>query len=403
MPLTLTPDERAMLSGAHGPGVRRAMDIVVALGRIYGAERLVKVGSVQVAGVSYRNLGEAGLEFLRNWASEGARTRVPTTLNPAGIDLEAWRELGFSERFAQRQQAVIDAYRGLGARTTCTCTPYLVGTVPRLGEHVAWAESSAVSYANSVLGARTNREGGPSALAAAITGRTAAYGLHLDRNRAPTLRVVVTCPIRTLSDLGALGYLVGQEASNDVPYFVGFDVPGGASGLKALGAAMAGSGAVALYHFEGVTPEDGGFDLARTIQRTLVVEDLQPGYDALHSGDDAIDLVWLGCPHADLAEIAEVARRLDGRPVASALWITTARATRRKAVNEGYVRDIESAGGRVVADMCVAIAPMHELGYRTIATPSAKGAHYAAAHAGLNVYFGSVSRCVDAAMRGTWR
>ncbi|RLC61657.1 MAG: hypothetical protein DRI80_08215, partial [Chloroflexota bacterium] len=155
--MKLSAEEQAMLAGDSGPGVRKAMEIVVTLGRIYGARRLVPVGSVQVAGVSYRNLGEAGLEFLREWAGQGARVRVPTTLNPAGMDLHAWRELGFSETFAHRQLAVIEAYRRLGVRTTCTCTPYLVGNVPRRGEHIAWAESSAVSYANSVLGARTNR------------------------------------------------------------------------------------------------------------------------------------------------------------------------------------------------------------------------------------------------------
>ena len=127
------------------------------------------------------------------------------------MDLRAWRELGFSESFARRQQAVIEAYRQFGVRPTCTCTPYLVGNAPGLGEHVAWAESSAVSYANSVLGARTNREGGPSALAAAITGRTAAYGLHLDENRRATLRVDVRCPVRTLSDFGRAGLPGGQS------------------------------------------------------------------------------------------------------------------------------------------------------------------------------------------------
>ena len=400
--LNLTPEERAMLGGDLGSGVRKAMEIVVALGRIYGAQDLVPVCSAQIAGVSYRNLGEAGLEFLREWADDGARARVPTTLNPAGVDLQAWRELGFSEVFAQRQHAVIDAYRRLGARTTCTCTPYLVGNVPRQGEHVAWAESSAVSYANSVLGARTNREGGPSALAAAITGRTAAYGLHLDRNRVPTLQVVVESPVRTISDLGALGYLVGQAAHNDVPHFVGLQVPHGAAGLKALGAAMAASGAVALYHVAGLTPEAGQAGPAVPFPRTLIVDDLQPGYEALQSGDSAVDLVWFGCPHASLDDIAEVVGLLGGRRVKAALWITTAREVRERAVSAGLVTDLEATGGRVVADMCVAIAPMHELGFRTVATPSAKGAIYALSHAGLRVHFGPVTRCIEAAISGIW-
>ncbi|HUX76301.1 MAG TPA: aconitase X catalytic domain-containing protein [Anaerolineae bacterium] len=406
--LRLSAKDQALLAGDSGPGVRKAMEIVVALGRIYGAERLVPVSSVQVAGVSYRNLGEAGLEFLREWADQGARARVPTTLNPAGIDLRAWRELGFSESFARRQLAVIEAYRRLGVRTTCTCTPYLVGNVPRVGEHVAWAESSAVSYANSVLGARTNREGGPSALAAAIAGRTAAYGLHLDQNRRATLRVAVRCPVRTLSDFGALGHLVGRAARNCVPYLVFEGREDACSGvaLKALGAAMAASGAVALYHVAGCTPEADRPDILASDHETLVVDDLRPAYAALNSGalenENRIDLVWFGCPHAGLEEMAEVVRLLDGRRVRTALWITAAREMRERAAAEGLVAAVEASGGRVIADMCAVVAPMQELGFRTLATPSAKGATYLPSYAGLRVRYGTVEQCVEAAVTGVW-
>jgi predicted aconitase len=421
--LELSAEERAMLAGDLGPGVRKAMEIVVALGQIYDARRLVPVGSVQVAGVSYRNLGEAGLEFLREWADQSARVRVPTTLNPAGVDLCAWRELGFSEPFARRQQAVIEAYERLGVRPTCTCTPYLVGNVPRLGEHVAWAESSAVSYANSVLGARTNREGGPSALAAAITGRAAAYGLHLDENRRATLRVDVRCPVRRPSDWGALGYLVGKVAHNRVPYFVGLQeacsdlvsettagrradpqfVPAAVL-FKALGAAMAASGAVPLYHVAGVTPEAGQPDILAPDHETMVVDDLRPAYVALssHVDVDRIDLVWFGCPHAGLEEMARVVALLGGRQVRAALWITTAREVRERAAAEGLVAALEASGARVVADMCAVVAPMQELGLRTLATPSAKGATYIPSHAGLQVRYGTVEQCVEAAVSGVW-
>lgn len=379
------------------------MEIVVALGQIYGARRLVPVTSAQVAGVSYRNLGEAGLQFLREWADQGAQVRVSTTLNPAGMDLTAWRELGFTEDFARQQLAVIEAYERLGVRTTCTCTPYLVGNVPRLGEHVAWAESSAVSYANSVLGARTNREGGPGALAAAIVGRTAAYGLHLDENRRATLRVEVRCPVRTLSDFGALGYLVGKVARDRVLYFAGLDMGGVTPPLlKALGAAMAASGAVALYHVAGVTPEADQPGILSPDHETLVVDDLTPAYTALNGEAHKIDLVWFGCPHASLEEIAEVARLLAGRRVKAALWITTARHVREQAAAQGLVAEIAACGGRVVADMCAVVAPMQALGFRTLATPSAKGAFYAPSHAGLITRYGTVEQCVEAAISGVW-
>jgi predicted aconitase len=394
-----------MLVGDLGPGVVKAMEIIVALGRIYGAEGLVPVRSVQVAGVSYRNLGEAGLDFLCEWADQGARARVPATLNPAGVDLRAWQDLGFSEAFARRQARVVEAYERLGVRPTCTCTPYLIGNRPGPGEHVAWAESSAVSYANSVLGARTNREGGPSAMAAAITGRTAAYGLHLDAGRRASLKVELRCSVDTVSDFGALGHLVGKQAQNRVPYFVG-DVTGLGSfsdtHLKALGAALAASGAVALYHVAGVTPEADRPDILAPNYETFVVDDLAPAYAALNGDAYDIDLVWFGCPHASLPEIERVVRLLKGRGVRSALWITTAREIRERAAREGLVKAIEASGGRVVADMCVVVAPMDELGHRTVATPSAKGATYVPSHAGLVVRYGSVEQCVEAAVSGVW-
>lgn len=400
--MELTVEERAMLAGDLGPGVGKAMEIIVALGRVYDAKGLIRVSSAQVAGVSYRNLGEAGLQFLTEWADQGARSRVPATLNPAGIDLRAWRELGFSEAFARRQMAVVEAYEALGVEPTCTCTPYLIGNVPAVDEHVAWAESSAVSYANSVLGARTNREGGPSAMAAAITGRTAAYGLHVEENRRAALRVEVRCPVRTLSDFGALGHLVGKRALNKIPFFDGL-VECSNTELKVLGAAMAASGAVALYHVSGVTPEADRSYALRPDYQSLVVSDLRPAYAALNGDAKEIDLVWFGCPHAGVEEIAQVVRLLDGRQLRTALWITTARETREEAASLGLVQAIEASGGRVVADMCVVVAPMQELAFRTLATPSAKGASYVPSHSGLAVRYGSVEQCVEAAITGVWR
>lgn len=398
--LTLTAEERAMLAGEAGPGVQRAMEIVVALGRIYGAADLVPVASVQVSGVSYKNLGEAGLQFLQEWASEGARTRVPATLNPAGMDLVAWHELGFDEEFARRQVAVVEAYVALGVEPAATCAPYLIGGVPERGQHLAWAESSAVSYVNSILGARTNREGGPSALAAAIAGRTARYGLHLDEGRRATAVVEVGCPLRSEADLGALGFLVGRKVGNGVPLLRGVRHEGLA--LRSLGAAMAASGAVALYHVEGVTPEaKDGVALAAGA-RELAVDDLSPAYHALNGPAEQIDLVSMGCPHASLAEIEAVAGFLDGRRLAAALWITTSRVTRQAAEQAGLVARIEAAGGRVVADTCMVVAPVAGLGFRSMATNSAKMAFYAPSHSGLSVRFGPAEQCLEAALAGRW-
>ncbi len=400
--LKLTDEERSMLAGEAGAGVQRAMEIVVALGRIYGAADLVHVGSVQVSGVSYKNLGEAGVQFLQEWAGQGARARVPATLNPAGMDLLAWRELGFPEEFARRQVAVVEAYVALGVEPAATCAPYLAGRPPRRGEHLAWAESSAVSYANSVLGARTNREGGPSALAAAITGRTARYGLHLDDGRRATAIVDVRCPIRSEADLGALGFLVGRQVGNGIPFFRGVGAEWQPFPLRAMGAAMAASGAVALFHVEGVTPEALGGVATAPGARELVIDSLAPAYRALNGPAENIDLVSLGCPHASLGEIEAVAGILDGRRLTTALWITTARTTRQAAVQRGLVARIEAAGGRVVADTCMVVAPVAGLGFRSLATNSAKMAFYAPSHSKLLVRFGPMEQCLEAALTGRW-
>lgn len=404
----LSDEEKSMLAGEAGPGVQKAMEIVAALGKIYAAPDLVEVSSVQVAGVSYKNLGEAGLEFLAEWAAQGGRVRVPTTLNPAGLDLEQWQTLGFDPAFAERQERVMLAFQAMGIRPTCTCTPYFVGNLPSFGQHLAWAESSAVSFTNSVLGARSNREGGPSALAAAITGRTARYGLHLDQNRRAQLVVDVRCPVRSSSDFGALGAMAGRVARNRVPYFRGLDLSAYTSDdavdlLKLLGAAMAASGAVGLYHVEGTTPESGQPDIIVPHAEQLVIDSLEPGYRGLNTGSDAeIDLVWIGCPHASLGELERVVNLLDGRRVQAALWVTMARALREEAERKGLVGALEGCGGRVVADTCLVVAPVQSLGFRRMATPSAKGAYYCPGHSGLSVRYGSLEQCIQAAVSGRW-
>jgi predicted aconitase len=403
----LTQEERAMLAGEHGPAVQKAMQIVNALATIYEAEQLLPVASAQIAGVSYKNLGDAGLSFLEAWAAQGARVRIPAFMNPAGMDLERWREMGIDEGFARQQQRVVDALVSMGATLSCTCTPYLAGNVPQAGEHLAWSESSAVSYANSVLGARTNREGGPSALAAAITGRTAAYGLHLSRNRKPTHRVTVRCALRSEADFGALGYWVGQQVGDGVPYFRFSDrtkpeQPPTQEQLMALGAAMGASGAVALYHVEGVTLEAAQVSAETATLPQLEIDDLSPAYAALNHRSTDIDFVSLGCPHSTLADLERVAKLLEGQRVRATLWITTSRHVRRAAEERGWVQRIESAGGHVFADTCLVVAPVEELRFRALATNSAKTAFYAPSHSGLQRRFGTLEQCVQAALTGRW-
>ncbi len=400
--MKLTGEERDWLEGGAGPALKRAMEIVVALGTIYGAPTLIPVESVQISGVSYRNIGDAGLRFLRQWADEGARVRVPTTLNPTAMDMVRWEAQGFSADFADKQRQVVDAFAqmGVGEGTPLpTCTPYLIGNRPAQGTHVAWAESSAVVFANSVLGARTNREGGPGAIAAALTGRTGAYGLHRAENRLATLCVEVRARLDTISDYSALGAIVGRRAGQAVPYFA--DLPLDAVGdplveekLKALGAAMAATGAVGLFHVADVTPEARAAAMLAPAYERLVIDDVAPGYASLSDDVDRVDLVWIGCPHASLREIALVAEALRDRRVQIPLWVTCARPVRAIAVEQGLVSVIESAGGRVFSDACMGIAPLHDLGFSAVATPSAKGAFYLRNLAHVAARFAPLEACI---------
>lgn len=400
-----------MLAGEQGRGGQRAMEMVVALARIYGATDLVPIRSAQVAGVSYANIGDAGLEFLGQWANEGAHVRVPAMLNPAGMDLRAWQEMGTPAEFAEKQLAVIAAYERMGVRPTCTCAPYLLEECAGLGDHLAWSESSAVAYANSVLGARTNREGGPSALAAAIVGRTGNYGLHLDEGRQPTESFLVRAPLRTVADWGALGAIIGR-GSRGVPFII-LDAPSQSScpsvdaelrdGLRSLGAAAAATGSVALFHLADVTPE-ARLGLVRTPRGTpQVIEGLDRGYALLDDEAGRLDLVAIGCPHASLEQVQTVATYLAGKRLAIPLWLMVSRQVAELAQERGLATRLEAVGARLVADTCVVVAPLKAMGMQAVATDSAKAACYLPGHQGVQVRFGTLERCLEAALRGKWR
>ncbi|MDZ7334112.1 MAG: aconitase X catalytic domain-containing protein [candidate division KSB1 bacterium] len=404
--MKLTKKEQALLDGKHGLGLKKAIEILVALGQIYGAKEMVAVTSAQIAGVSYKNIGDPGLEFLRDWADQNARVHIPAFMNPAGIDRQLWRQLGFPEEFAQKQLEIIEALKRMGVRATLTCTPYHIGIVPQKGEHIAWSESSAVCYANSVLGARTNREGGPSALAAAFCGRTPRFGLHLHENRLATHRVLVNCQLKSSADFGLLGYVVGKKIGNGVPFFHGIDLPADETArivcLKALGAAMAASGAVALYHIEDFTPEAIAYG-ERMIKQNAAVIEIQYLEDArivLNQQGNQIDLVTLGCPHASLEELRVIAEMIGQRQLKKPLWIATSAIVREDARANGWLEIIERAGGKVLADTCMVVAPLEEMGIKYIATNSAKAATYLPSHQAAVVRYGTTEQCVQAAING---
>ena len=373
--MLITDEEQSILDGEGGEGRQWAMELLVGLGNIFGAEDLVPIGSAQLAGVSYKTIGEAGLNWLRD-ISRISVVSVPSMLNPAGMDPNRWEEMGVPEAFAAKQRSILRAYNRMGVELTCTCTPYLIGRSPAFGEHVAWSESNAVSYCNSVLGARTNREGGPSALAAAIVGKTPRYGLHMPRNRVPTA-VVRVDPGETNVDYGALGVLVGRELGNAIPYFHGIRPT--QDELKTLGAAMAASGAIPLFHVTDITPE---------AKAGLAPE---PGLEGLSVGPEQladatrslsttikeqdVDLITLGCPHLSIDELEEVAEFLRGkrkRADAPDLWLCTSKEVRKRAPEA--VKIIEEFG-KVLVDTCMVVAPIEEVASIT-ATNSGKAATY---------------------------
>ncbi len=388
-----------MLDGEEGYAARKSMEILVALGDIFGAERLIKVGSVQVAGVSYHNLGDAGLEFLNELAKDG-KVKVLTTLNPAGMDLENWRQLGISEEFAAKQNLVIDAFTRMGILISCTCTPYLIGNLPRYGEHIAWSESSAVTFANSVIGAKTNREGGPSALAAAFVGKTPCYGLHLDENRVPDVHVQVNAALAKLSDWGALGYAIGKKAENKIPYITGIK-DAELDELKSFCASVVTYGSKPLFYMQGITPAS---ETVQAPKDTVTIEqsDIQNAYDNINDEVSDIDFVCVGCPHCSIKEIAEIAQLVEGKKVKenTELWVATSRTAKQLADKRGYTQIIEDSGGKFACDTCMAVAPLKGR-FKALATTSAKGCFYSRQNS-MKTKMGSLKECIDAAVTGKW-
>lgn len=347
---------------------RKSLQLLIALGELADAERLVPVTSAHVSGASYKLIGDPGLEFLEDFAKD-ARVAVPTTVNPLGTDLQQWRDLGVPEDFAAKQARVAQAYESMGVRAVYSCTPYLLGVRPRLGEHVAWSESNAVCFANSVLGARTNREGGPSALAAAIVGATPDYGLHRDEGREPTVVIDVRAKIEG-TGFSLLGLLAGKEAGDGIPYFRGFSASEG--DLKWLGAAVASSGSVGMLHLERVTPE---WRRAKTrgLQTVRVSsDDLEEVKEHYTDGKEA-ELIALGSPQLSKDEIEAIAALVDRTPPRIPVWVFASRIVRDQCPEA--VAIVERHGGKVLADTCLEVTLL-EHRFHTVATPSGKGAYY---------------------------
>jgi predicted aconitase len=373
--LYLTRDQEKMANGELGEAQAEAMKLLTAIGDVFEAERMIPVQSAQVSGVSYKTIGEPGLEYLRDLARKGARVKVLTTTNPAGMDLGRWKKLQIPEQFAKKQLEIIRAYRRMGVVDTCTCIPFFAMNRPRRGQHIAWAESSAVVFANSILGAKTNREGGPIALASGITGLTPLYGLHLDENRQPTHLVDIKAGLTDELDYSLLGYVVGNKLGYSIPLFPSILKKAGLNDLKALCAGLASSGSIALFHISESLGSKYFHERGITERLTVEQADLQRAREMLSTSSD-FEAICVGCPHCTLMELEGIARSLKGIGLKKKLLCYTNRSVYAKAREKGYIQAIERAGGDVIVDTCMVVTPIESIGANEIATNSCKAAHY---------------------------
>jgi predicted aconitase len=410
MAIDLTRHDREMLDGGRGRAAALAMRIVVDMARVWRADRLIDVSSAHVDSCLYH--GQAGLDFAEKLLSGGARVAVPTTLNVSSLDLLHPELVRLDADTASRARRLMDAYVAMGCRPTWTCAPYQLERRPAFGEHVAWAESNAIVFANSVLGARTNRYGDFIDICAAITGRVPEAGLHLDEHRRGQIvfRLLEDIPARLLHDEvtpTCVGHIVGKESGTDVPVIVGLPLETGEDLLKALGAAAASSGAVAMFHAVGITPEAptledalGGNEAAREI--VITVDRLRAARDELSTiGGGPIAAVSVGTPHLSLDELDDLATHVQRHTPKVPFYANTGRDI---AGRTGALTDLSDAGVTVVTDTCTYITPiLHDID-GPVMTNSAKWAWYAPANLGFDVVFGSLEECVRSASLGrVWR
>jgi predicted aconitase len=420
--MKLSDEDQAMRDGAEGPAVAAAMDLLIRYGEALDAERLCDVRNVagtmtQPSPVKARLVEEVGwnkayavINLDSDDDLEIPDMRVPTCQLQQGFGPDAAGVVPYPAEMVALQDDAEAFYGRKGVNILATCTPYQVGNLPVRGEHCAWMESSAVVYANSVLGARTNCEGTASTGSASLTGRIPCWGNHHDENRHGTHLIDVRVPVEDSMDWGMLGYFAGDLVQEGRPVVTGAVSRPDLLELKHFGAAAASSGGVELYHLPGVTPEAPTVEAAFGPHAVPDAVGYGPAerratYETLNAqGTSAdVDFVLLGCPHASLDQVRAAARLLDGRRLRAALWMMLPRALKAAADRSGHTEVIERAGGRVLADSCPAMSRAAPTGTRVFATDSAKQAHYLPAVLGIEAWFGSLEDCVDAAVTGRWR
>ena len=407
--IELTEHDRALLAGSYGKAAQVAMQIVLRMAQIQGATQLVDITQAHIDGCIYT--GPASLRFAQQLVAWGAKVRVPTTLNSISVDQRRWRELGIDPALGVPASALGDAYMAMGAQLSFTCAPYLLDSAPKAGEQIVWAESNAVVYANSVLGARTLKYPDYLDICIALTGRAPLIGCHLEDQRKARLQI----ELPTLGNLDdafypLLGYHIGALAGSRIPLILGLKQQHpDLDNLKAFGAAFATTSAAPLFHIAGVTPE--ALDPAQVLDGPLPVlkvslEDLLLSWHELNSArDPQVDVVSLGNPHFSLSEFAHLARLCQGRMRHPdvVLAITCGRAVLEQARAAGHVGVLEAFGAVIVSDTCWCMLgePVIPPAARNLMTNSGKYAHYAPGLVGRKVHFASLSECVDAACSAT--
>jgi len=408
--MDLTDNDRSMLNGERGPAAQLAMSILVRMAPVYGASTLMDITQAHIDSTLY--LGDATLEFAERLASLGARVAVPTTLNVSGVDECGWKDWAVSPEWAAKAARQMLAYERMGAVPTWTCAPYQTQMRPVFGQQIAWGESNAIAFANSVIGARTERYPDLLDICCAITGRAPAAGLHLTENRAGQLLIRlagVSAPLQQDDQFFAVfGHLVGQLAEDRIPVVDGLVVRPPEDQLKAFAAAVASSGRVALFHLVGITPEAPTVEDAfqrRQPEATVEVttEDLRAARAELTTADgDRLDMVILGSPHFSVEEFKRLAPLVTGKrrhPDVKFL-VTSSRLMRELAADAGFLAPVLEFGAQITLDTCILTSPMLPPEIKTLMTNSAKYAYYAPSLLNTRVTFGSLVDCVQSAVDG---
>jgi hypothetical protein len=410
--MRLNDEETAMLAGEVGAVRRWAISHQIAVGEFFDAADFVPVSQAHIM-ADTESLGEAGVRFLEGLAGAPEaerRVRVPTITDPRGLDFAVYRRLGQTGEMAALEQRAIDALRAFGVLMTDTCINYQTIMAPVRGEHMAYGDTGVVIYSNSVLGARSNFEGGPSALAAALTGRTPRYGYHLDACRRATKRFRLTTAPRDLSEWGALGGIVGEACGSywEVPVIEGIETVPGSDALKHFGAALASFGSVALFHMPGITAEEAVFAGLPPPANTIARGGIEAFLARYAAPEDKLDVVVFGAPQLSLFEMDAVARALDGRALHqdTAVIVTTSPEIKHAADRMGLTSRIEASGAVVAQGICFYQSYAREMaeanGWTRLMTNSAKLVNIIGGY-GYRPTLASLERCVDSAVAGRIR